>query len=351
MKLLSNMRMPVAAVAAATLVLAACEPLPKDTVQQGYRGVGMELVVNRGDRAERVAANMPPDVIPQVPPGGPKAKDIYQNVQVLGDLSVGEFTRFMASITQWVSPEEGCNYCHEGNNFASEAPYTKRVSRVMIAMTQRANEDWGAKHVAPTGVTCYTCHRGQPVPEYVWATDPGGPHAKGLARAEQNIAYAASVAYSSLPYDPFTPFLDKDYDIRVATQTALPSGSDKSIKQTEWTYGLMMHFSDAMDVNCTYCHNSRAFSDWEQSPPARLKAWHGIRMVREMNNAYIDSTTDYLPDNRKGPLGDPLKVNCMTCHQGAYKPMYGARMADQFPSLNKKTGVAVDMHMLSKKDD
>ena len=43
-----------------------------------------------------------PEAIPAVPAVGPKAKDIYQNVQVLGDLSVGEFTRLMAAITQWV---------------------------------------------------------------------------------------------------------------------------------------------------------------------------------------------------------------------------------------------------------
>ena len=42
--------------------------------------------------------------------------------------------------------------------FASSA-----VARVMIAMTQRTNEDWKA-HVGDTGVTCYTCHRGKNVP-------------------------------------------------------------------------------------------------------------------------------------------------------------------------------------------
>jgi photosynthetic reaction center cytochrome c subunit len=344
MKLFRDFRLPAVGAALATLTLAACEPPPVETVQRGYRGTGMELVINPDARAASVAASLPPDIIPQVEDdGGPRAGDIYQNVEVLGDLSVGQFTRLMASITEWVSPEAGCGYCHEGNNFASEAPYTKRVARVMFAMTQRANEDWGSKHVAPSGVTCYTCHRGKPVPEYVWAEDPGGPHAKGLARAEQNIA-SATVAYSSLPYDPLTPFLSEDYDIRVASDTALPNGNRTSIKQTEWTYGLMMHFSDSLNANCTYCHNSRAFSDWEQSPPTRLKAWHAIRMVREMNNAYIDATADWLPESRKGPLGDPLKVSCKTCHQGAYKPMYGARMLEEFPSLSKKSGAAVNMH-------
>jgi hypothetical protein len=35
------------------------------------------------------------------------------------------------------------------------------------------NEAWGEKHTAPTGVTCYTCHRGQNVPQYVLGPGSG----------------------------------------------------------------------------------------------------------------------------------------------------------------------------------
>ena len=103
----------------------------------------------------------------------------------------------------------------------------------------------------------------------------------------------------------------------------------------------MMHFSDSLGVNCTHCHNTRAFYDWEQSSPARVRAWHGIRMVREMNTKYVNQTTDWLPDHRKGPMGDPLKVNCATCHQGAYKPMLGANMVKDYPNLARSTLLSV----------
>jgi photosynthetic reaction center cytochrome c subunit len=126
----------------------------------------------------------------------------------------------------------------------------------------------------------------------------------------------------------------------MAGDTALPTGNRQSIKQTEWTYALMMHFSQSLGVNCTYCHNSRAFANWEQSPPTRLKAWHAIRMVRELNNGYIWATNDWLPDYRQGPNGDPQKVACNTCHQGAYKPLYGAPMLKDYPNLAKQSGGA-----------
>lgn len=326
-----------AATTLCALFVAGCEHPPVDTVQRGYRGTGMEGVFNPRILADKAAVNVPPEAPPPASAAGPKASEIYENVEILGDLSVAQFTRLMAGMTAWVSPEQGCNYCHVPGNFASDDIYTKKVARAMLAMTQRTNEDWQA-HVGRTGVTCYTCHRGQPVPAEVWAIDPGPPHAKGLAPAQQNVAAVETVAYATLPYDPLTPFLLETNDIRVISTTALPEGSRKSIKQTEWTYGLMMHFSDSLGVNCTHCHNSRSFFAWDQSPPERTKAWHAIRHVREMNNEYIQPVADVLPDSRKGPLGDPLKVNCKTCHQGAYKPLFGAQMLKDFPSLAKTTG-------------
>ncbi len=114
---------------------------------------------------------------------------------------------------------------------------------------------------------------------------------------------------------------------------ALPGTDRQSIKQTEWTYALMMHFSQSLGVNCTYCHNSRAFGDWSQSTPQRVVAWHGIRMVRDLNDTYMDSLHDVFPRVRRGPTDDVAKINCATCHQGVFKPLYGVSMVTTFPEL------------------
>lgn len=322
---------PLAAVVASVFV-AGCEAPPPETVQLGYRGLAMEHVKNPGDLAVSFKANQPPEVIPAAEPGGPMVTDIYKNVQVLNDLTMADFTRLMVAVTLWVSPEQGCNYCHVPGDFASDDIYTKVVSRRMFQMTRQANSAW-KDHVADTGVTCYTCHRGKPVPEYVWVTDPGPDLPSGVAPTGQNIA-ASTAAYSSLPFDPFTPFLDQANEIRVIGDSALPSGNLTSIKQAEWTYGLMMHLSSALGVNCTYCHNSRSFFAWDQSTPQRTTAWYAIRHVREMNQEYIWPLNEVLPETRKGPLGDPYRISCATCHQGAYKPLYGAQMLKDYPALS-----------------
>jgi photosynthetic reaction center cytochrome c subunit len=151
-------------------------------------------------------------------------------------------------------------------------------------------------------------------------------------RAGQNLA-SKTVGLSSLPSDPFTPFLLGDLDIRVNGPTALPSGNRHSIKQAEWTYGLMTHMSTSLGVNCTYCHNTQSFSNWKGNPPQRATAWHGIRMARDLNTAYMEPLTDVFPAHRLGPTGDVAKANCGTCHQGAYKPLNGQSMLKDHPQL------------------
>jgi photosynthetic reaction center cytochrome c subunit len=100
----------------------------------------------------------------------------------------------------------------------------------------------------------------------------------------------------------------------------------------------MTHMSTSLGVNCTYCHNSRSFQSWENSPPQRVTAWHGIRMARDLNLNYLEPLTSVFPEHRKGELGDAPKLNCNTCHQGAYKPLYGAPMAKDFPELLTPSG-------------
>ena len=323
----------VAVAVVAGIVLYTTERPPIDSIQRGYRGLAMGELYNPRFVANEVAANKVPASLPRLPDAGPKAGEVYKNVKVLGDESVGNFTRLMASITNWVAPVQGCAYCHDVNNMAADTVYTKVVSRRMIQMVQRVNSGWKT-HVAETGVTCYTCHRGQPVPANIWFHDPGPLQAGGMAQAPAGKNHPTPVAgATSLPLDPFTPFLEQDNSIRIQSLVALPGTDRQSIKQTDWTYSLMMNFSQSLGVNCTYCHNSRSWSDWSQSTPQRAVAWYGIRMVRDLNNNYLNPLHDVFPVARLGPAGDLPKVNCATCHQGVYKPLFGVSMAKDFPEL------------------
>ncbi len=330
----------------ALAALAGCgERPPIETKQLGYRGTGMQQNVNPRLEAVKLAANQAPAAAEEASADGPKASQIYQNVKVLGHLSVAQFSRHMAAITQWVAPNEGCTYCHVGNNFADDSKYTKVVARRMIQMTQRVNQDW-QKHVAATGVTCYTCHRGNNIPVNVWYQPADRKYTENSVMGDlagQNQP-SKSVGLSSLPYDPFTPYLLEDKPIRVNGNEALKftgaAANNKSTKQAEHTYALMIHMSQGLGVNCTTCHNTRNWQEWTNAPPQRVTAWYGIRMARDLNNAYMVPLTDTFPANRKGVHGDVAKVNCATCHQGVQKPLYGAAMAKAYPELQTASPAA-----------
>jgi photosynthetic reaction center cytochrome c subunit len=309
-------------------------------VQWGPRGSGMVQLYNKRviNSPAVKALNAVPDPVDPVEAAGTKASEVYQNVQVLKDIDSNELLRQMTAIASWVAPEQGCSYCHaDGYNFAEDVLYTKIVARRMIQMVRHLNSDW-KQHVAikGAGVTCYTCHRGNNIPKNVWYTPvpPRGSLALLGNKAGQN-ARAEIVGYTSLPNDPFTPFLLGDQNIRVFGPTALPTTNRISLKQAEWTYALMIVMSRSLGVNCTYCHNTQNFSTWSGGTQQRVTAWYGIRMVRDINNNYINPLTPLYANvpNRKGPAGDLPKAYCATCHQGAFKPLYGVSMLKDYPAL------------------
>ena len=304
---------------------------PIVTVQRGFRGTAMDQLYTPAALRDSAAIQAKiPRSLPPASPAGVKAAVAYKNVHVLGNLSVGQFTRLMVSITNWVAPKQGCAYCHNVANMADDGNYTKVVARRMLQMTQNINGNWQS-HVQNVGVTCYTCHGGNPVPKNIWFSNPATQATMGVAETTTGMAHPTKlINYSSLPYDPFTPYLEHDYKIRVQGENALPVSNDSSIKETEWTYSLMIHFSQSLGVNCTYCHNTRDFGNWADSSPARVNAWYGIRMVRDINNNYMDTLNGVFPTYRKGPVGDSPKVYCATCHQGIYKPLYGVSMLKGF---------------------
>jgi photosynthetic reaction center cytochrome c subunit len=321
------------AVLMSVMTLGACERPPAESVQLGYRGTGMVEIRNPRREASLASLNTVPTVVAEIPDtGGPRASDIYTNIQIpaLRGLGVAQFNRLMTALTQWVAPEVGCNYCHSGADLASDDIYTKVVSRRMIEMTIDINTNW-TEHVGETGVTCYTCHRGQSVPAEIWHSVADDPHARGFAALNHGQNSPAQlVGLTALPSDPLSAHLGDADPIRVQSVSALAAGSSASIQMTEQTYALMMHMSEGLGVNCTYCHNTRAFQPWAGSTAARVTAWHGIALARHINGDYIEPLTGVFPAAR---LGDAPKANCATCHRGQSRPLNGASMTVGFPEL------------------
>lgn len=324
------------------------QPFATDSLQTGPRGTGMsrpEFVMDLAKPDPTIENFVDLDSEPYIPEGGePLAKDIYKNVQVLGDLTEDNFNRLMGAMAQWVAPDEGCAYCHgdvDIEEYGNDDLYTKVVARSMIQMTQNINEGW-SDHVnanKQVGVTCYTCHRGQNVPSNIWFEVGDSIHARAAEGwgAVQNKVTVQS-QYTSLPSTALQSYLLNYERISVhdleSHVAEYPSEGIQTWQHTERTFSLMNYFSNSLGVNCVFCHNSRAFYDTEQVTPQWSTAGLGIAMVQELNNDWLVPLQDVYPPERLGPvMGDAPKAACKTCHKGYQQPMQGTNAIGNWPEL------------------
>ncbi len=335
------------AIFVAAMIVAWGQPFATDQMQTGPRGTGMHVseFVSHLEGGDPTVIDYFQDD-PFYPAEGEElAGDIYENVQVLGNLTDANFNRLMTAMTLWVAPDEGCAYCHAGadeGEYASDDLYTKVVARSMIQMTQNINQNWEA-HVqanAEVGVTCYTCHRGQPVPNNVWfRVGPVNANAAGWPAIQNRVTMASN--FTSLPSTYLENFLLQDEDgfYGVAQVHDLASRvenleGDPLIQQTEMTYAWMNYIANSLGVNCVFCHNSRAFYDAAQVTPQWSTASLGIIMVQDQLEQYILPLADTLPPERLGPIfNDVPKLACRTCHQGYQQPMQGLNVIANYPEL------------------
>lgn len=339
----------ITAVAAAGVLAAAAFVVFVPTwtgVPHAAQEVGFPQQVLFHGAAERAPGNQAPSPLPPAKEGGPSATEAYKNVTVLTDVSAAEFMRLQEAITAWVSPKEGCGFCHEGGDYASDAKPQKAAARVMLQMTRHLNADW-SQHVAGAGVTCYTCHRGQPVPGATWFPSAPAPQRRFIAKRD-NWQENATTVRGFFPDNGFAEYFLDDQPIAAQSTTIEPTHTIGSWAENKRIYEMMMQMSDGIGANCGYCHNSRAFESWAESTPYRWNAWHAIRMVRDVNRNYLLQVAPLVPQSRTlegetripaiparltgAQAGNGL-VTCVTCHLGVTKPLGGANMVHDYPGL------------------
>lgn len=330
--------------AAAFIVLVPDWTHPPMRAEQFAPGPSM-IQFERGHMPEPVSQRAPPP-LPPAPEGGASAAAAYKNVQVLTDVSAAEFMRLQQAITQWVSPTQGCGFCHAGEDYASDAKPEKQAARLMLRMVRHVNADWG-QHVQEAGVTCFTCHRGQPVPAETWFPRLPAPDRAVVAK-QDNWNEAADNVRKFFPDAGWDLYLLGDEPISVQSTTALPSQTVASQAVAKRVYEMMMQMSDGIGVNCGYCHNSRAIEDWTQSTPHRWQGQYGLNLTRDLNRNFlvhlpsllpqtrervVETSLPVLPARQSGPQPGNGLVLCATCHEARPKPLDGAPMLADYPGL------------------
>ncbi|MCH2093854.1 MAG: photosynthetic reaction center cytochrome PufC [Rhodobacteraceae bacterium] len=315
----------VAIIVAVGIILMA-NPWQTSTLQTGPRGLALGVIKIDANRTEDPTIAGYSSSEPIIPTGGEVlARDAYENAEEsLGHLTKDNYDRLVTAMRSWTGIED---------LFAGEENYQTVVARMMIQMTQNINEGY-EEHVGGAGVNCYTCHRGQPVPSGIWFNNvPVNSNVSGWAAAQNRATMNSE--YTSLPSDALEKYLNDYNVIRVHDlESRVDNEGTATIQDTERTYSLMNHFSNSLNVNCTFCHNTRAFYDLEQSAPQLNQAQLAIGMIQEINLDYLTQIEDVLPPHRLGPMhGDVPKVACLTCHKGYSKPLNGLDMVSDWPEL------------------
>ena len=323
------------AVFVAAMIVGFGQPFPTESQQTGPRGTGMHVQEFVSDLA------VYPDVEgfftsePIVPVEGAAMMGSADGVPpALANLTPENYERLVTAMRDWTGIPD---LLEPGND-----SYQTQVAYSMIEMTQNINQNW-IGHVqanAEVGVTCYTCHRGQAVPNNVWfKVSPVNSNVAGWSANQNRVTMVSN--FTSLPSDYLETYLLADengnyanigvHDLESRVQQ---QPGDPLIQQAERTYAFMNYFANSLGVNCVFCHNSRAFYDPGQVTPQWATASLGIAMVQETLEQYILPLQDVLPAERLGPVyADVPKLACRTCHQGEQQPLNGLNVIRNWPEL------------------
>ena len=228
----------VAAIGAVFLITVPDWMRPPHSQEMGYRGLNMIQFTEPGTKNPLDALPAPIPASVEIPAGG------FKNVQVLKGESPQQFMRLQYALTEWVSPQQGCGFCHTGNDFASDANPHKLVARRMLQMTQYINSDWKS-HVGQVGVTCYTCHRGQPMPPKAWFLDTPLPRT-GILGAPSVFKETAHTVRDFFPNAGWEEYYLQNNPIHVESRTVTPTGDTSTASEAARVYEMMMQMSDGM---------------------------------------------------------------------------------------------------------
>ncbi len=108
---------------------------------------------NEGTTTAKTGAAAPPE----------PASEVFKNIEMLKDVPADRILPTMQFISSSLGVD--CSFCHVPGHFEKDDKKTKQTARKMIRMTLALNKD---SFENLREVTCFSCHRGAPIP----AADP-----------------------------------------------------------------------------------------------------------------------------------------------------------------------------------
>ncbi|MGC8595334.1 MAG: c-type cytochrome [Candidatus Kryptoniota bacterium] len=90
-----------------------------------------------------------------------------KNLQIIhGIHSKDQLLNVMRGFTEALGVK--CEFCHDTQDFSSDAKPEKRTARIMIKMVENINSNF-LSDPQKEKVSCFTCHRGQEIPKLTFS--------------------------------------------------------------------------------------------------------------------------------------------------------------------------------------
>ena len=102
------------------------------------------------------------------------AEQVYKNIQVFKGAPAGRILMVMNMFARTLGVD--CSHCHVGNEFERDDRAAKQTARKMLGLVGSISQEI---YKGSTPVSCYTCHKGQPMPALLPPAKGGGDRKSG----------------------------------------------------------------------------------------------------------------------------------------------------------------------------
>ncbi len=263
-----------------------------------------------------------------------RADEVYKNLKVLGATPADSLNQGMHLISGELGVD--CEYCHaEQMDWVADEKKTKDVARDMMTMMMDLNRRYFKGEQA---VTCYTCHKGQPIPlstvvlpvgEYFKEPGPG----PSLPPAEQIFSkYITALGGEQNLKKITTRIITAQQDIPTGPGGVNPTPAQIEIYQK--APNLMLRIAKTKDMTLLNGYDARGA--WTQDARGRVNGPIEIEQIRERRSDDFYEPLDIAREYPKVKVEGIEKIGANEVYVVRGEPTEGLPMRMYFDT---KTGL------------
>lgn len=250
-----------------------------------------------------------------------RADEVYKNLKVLGATPADSLNQGMHLISGELGVD--CEYCHAAMmDWAKDEKKTKDTARDMMTMMMELNQRWFKGEQV---VTCYTCHKGRPipvstvvlpVPDYLKEKEP----LPAMPPAEQIISkYITALGGEQNLRKITTRIITAQQDLPTGPGGSIPTPGQVEIYQK--APNLVLRIAKTKEMTFVSGYDSKG--PWTQDARGRVNTPVELEQIRESRNADFYEPLDIVKDFPKLKVEGIEKIGANEAYSVLGEPTRG----------------------------